>query len=186
MNGPSQETPQRRTALGGGARRCGSALLLALAAAVAVPCALRAQEVSLPLGTDAPDATVRDLEGNEVRLLDVVGGKPALLEFWATWCPLCGELQPQLDRIQAEHGDALQIVAVGVAVNQNPRRIRRHLERHDPGYPHLYDAEGEAVRAYRAATTSIVVLLDAEGKVVYTGVGGDQDLVAAVEKLLGV
>lgn len=163
------------------------ALTVAALVAAATPAALRAQDagVGLALGTKAPPVTVEDLDGNPVQLRDVIGGKPALLEFWATWCPLCEELQPQLDRIQADHGDELQIVAVSVAVNQNPRRIRRHLERHDPGYPFVYDAKGEAVRAYRAATTSIVILLDAEGTVVYTGVGGDQDLIAAVESLLG-
>jgi TATA-box binding protein (TBP) (component of TFIID and TFIIIB) len=41
------------------------------------------------------------------------------------------------------------------------------------------------VRAYKAPTTSVVVLLDAAGSVVYTGAGGDQDLISAVAELLG-
>jgi thiol-disulfide isomerase/thioredoxin len=159
-------------------------LLLALTA-LAAP-ALRAQDggVSLPMGTVAPDAALEDLDGNPVTLAEVIDGRPAMLVFWATWCPLCEALQPQFDRIQATYGDRMAMVAVGVAVNQNPRRIRRHLESHDPGYPHLYDAGGEAVRAYKAVTTSIVVLLDAEGRVAYTGVGADQDIEGAVEALL--
>lgn len=162
--------------------------VLAAVAAVAMLTAAEAaaqNAVSLPLGTPAPAVTLEDLDGNAVRLDDIIAGRPALVEFWATWCSLCEELQPQLDRIHAERGDELAMVAVGVAVNQNPRRIRRHLEDHDPGYPHLYDASGEAVRAYKASTTSIVVLLDAEGRVAYTGVGGDQELLEAVETLLG-
>ena len=151
---------------------------------LATPVLAQGSGVSLPLGTSAPDASVEDLEGNAVSLQDLIDGRPALLEFWATWCPLCEALQPQLDRIQAEYGDRLAMVAVGVAVNQNPRRIKRHLERHDPGYPYVYDARGEAVRAYKAATTSIVVLLDAQGQVAYTGVGADQDLEAAVRALM--
>ena len=63
--------------------------------------------------------------------------------------------------------------------------MRQHLEDHDPGYPFLYDARGNAVRAYNAATTSIVVMLDGEGKVAYTGVGTDQDLMGAVAGLVG-
>lgn len=141
--------------------------------------------VSLAYGTQAPSAELEDLEGSTVELLDYVRGRPAILEFWATWCENCEALQPQLDRIQAEHGDRIAIVAVGVGVNQNPRRILRHLEEHDPGYPHLFDARGAAVRAYNATVTSIVVMLDAEGKVVYTGVGAEQDLEAAVARLLG-
>jgi thiol-disulfide isomerase/thioredoxin len=141
--------------------------------------------VALPLGSAARSAEVQDLEGNAVQLLDhIEEGRPALLEFWATWCELCEALQPQLDRIQADFGDRLDIVAVAVAVNQNPRRILRHLEEHDPGYPYVYDARGEAVRAYEVTTTSVVVILDSEGTVAYTGVGADQDLVSEVERLL--
>lgn len=149
---------------------------------------LRAQsgqgQVGLPLGTAAPEAELEDLSGNAVDLGDYVGGRPALIEFWATWCENCEALQPQLDEIQDRYGDEVSIVAVAVAVSQSVRRVRRHLEDHDPGYPYLYDAKGEAVRAYRAPTTSVVVILDAEGTVAYTGVGRDQDLVAAVETVL--
>ncbi len=76
------------------------------------------------------------------------------------------------------------MAAVPVAVSLSFRRVPRHLEDHDPGYPYLYDARGAAVRAYNATTTSIVVMLDAEGKVAYTGVGVDQDILGAAEALL--
>lgn len=145
----------------------------------------RAQDVSLPLGAAVPAVTLEDLEGEPVALHEMIAGRPALLQVWATWCPLCEELQPQIERIQAEHGDDLAVVGIAVAVNQNPRRIKRHLERHALGFPVLYDARGDAVRALNAATTSIVVLVDAEGRVVYTGVGADQDLVGAVARLFG-
>ena len=164
-------------------------LRIALALLLSVPLSVRAQsgvgEVSLPLGTVAPGAALQDLEGNPVELADYVRGKPAIIEFWATWCELCERLQPQLDRIQAQHGERINIVAVAVGVAQTARRVERHLEEHDPGYTYLFDARGAAVRAYNATTTSIVVMLDAEGKVAYTGVGGEQDLVAAAQRLIG-
>ena len=157
---------------------------------LALPLSARAQAggeggVSLPIGSDAPTAALEDLDGNAVDLATYVPrGKPAIIEFWATWCELCEALQPQLDRIQSMHGDDVNIVAVAVGVAQTVRRIQRHLADHDPGYPYLFDARGAAVRAYNATTTSIVVMLDAQGKVVYTGVGGQQDLTGAVERLL--
>lgn len=140
--------------------------------------------VSLAYGTVGPGAALEDLEGNAVDLLDYVKGGPALLEFWATWCENCEALQPQMDEIQMKYGDELNVIAVAVGVSQSVRRVKRHLEGHDPGYPYLWDARGAAVRAYKAMTTSIVVLLDANGQVAYTGVGSEQDLLGAVEKLL--
>jgi thiol-disulfide isomerase/thioredoxin len=140
--------------------------------------------VSLAIGTMGPGAAVEDLEGNAVDLIDYVKGKPAVIEFWATWCELCEALQPQLDQIQAMHGDEVNVVAVAVGVAQTVRRVQRHLDDHDPGYTYLWDARGAAVRAYNATTTSIVVMLDRDGKVAYTGVGAQQNLTAAVERLL--
>ena len=166
-----------------------SSLKLALALLLALPLSVRAQagvgEVSLPIGTAGPGAALQDLEGNPVELADYVRGKPAIIEFWATWCELCAALQPQLDRIQAQNGQRINIVAVAVGVSQTPRRIQRHLEEHAIGYPVLFDARGAAVRAYNAQTTSIVVMLDAQGRVAYTGVGAEQDLVGAAQRLLG-
>jgi len=141
--------------------------------------------VSLPIGTEAPTALLQDLDGNEVDLLQLVDGRPALIEFWATWCEQCEALQPQIDRVQAEYGDRVQVIAVAVAVAQTPRRVQRHVEGEGHDYPFLYDANGAAVRAYQAPTTAVVVMLDAEGRVAYTGVGTDQDLVGAVERLVG-
>ncbi|MCY3598488.1 MAG: redoxin domain-containing protein [Gemmatimonadetes bacterium] len=168
------------------------AALVALGAfaALAVAAPLHAQagagQVSLAPGTPGPDATLQDLDGNEVQLLDYADGKPALFEFWAAWCEQCEGLQPEIDRVQADFGDRVNVVAVAVAVAQSLRRVRRHAEAHGAEYPYLWDADGAAVRAYSATTTSIVVILDAEGKVAYTGVGPDQDLVGAVTGILAV
>lgn len=144
------------------------------------------QDVGLPVGSLAPAAMVQDLQGNPVQVLDLIPkGKPAILEFWATWCELCAEIQPQMEQIQKENGSKINIVAVAVGVGQNARRIQQFIDQHKPGYRYVFDNRGAAVRAYLAATTSIVLMLDKDGKVVYQGVGGDQDLLKAVkEKLL--
>jgi thiol-disulfide isomerase/thioredoxin len=166
--------------------RLSGALLVALLVATGfAPVAAQQTDVSLALGTQAPDVALEDLDGNPIRLLDAVDGKPALIEFWASWCENCEALQPQLDEIQARFGDRISVVAVAVAVAQSQRRVKRHVEDHGADYPYLWDGEGAAVRAYQAATTSIIVLLDADGRVAYTGVGGSQELIPEVEALLG-
>ncbi len=140
--------------------------------------------LGLPVGTPAPDAHVEDLDGNALSLLDAMGGGPALVEFWASWCDQCELLQPQIDEIQERFADRINIVAVAVAVNQSARRVKRHVDRHAPGYAFVYDAKGEAVRAYEALTTSIVVLIDGDGRIASTGVGPQQPLVEQVEAML--
>jgi hypothetical protein len=49
----------------------------------------------------------------------------------------------------------------------------------------LWDGTGAAVRAFQAPATSYIAVLDSSGKVVYTGVGEDQNIDAALERAAG-
>jgi len=160
-------------------------LALATACVLALPAALAGQDVGLPLGTTAPAVTLADLDGKAVDLGQYIGKRPVLLEFWATWCPLCKALEPSLKAAHAKYGATVKFVAVGVGVNETPASIKRHLAADPLPFPVLYDASGAAVRAYQAPTTSYIVVLDRAGKVVYTGAGAEQDISAVLQRLLG-
>jgi thiol-disulfide isomerase/thioredoxin len=153
--------------------------LLALGAALLVAVPVAAQDVGLDIGAVPDNVQIQDLDGNAVALSQYVGRKPVLIQFWATWCPLCSELEPKIEAVRRQHGDALEVLVIAVGVNQTPRSIRRHIERHAPPGLMLFDPRGVATRAFKAPTTSYVVALDAGGRVVYTGVGADQDIAAA-------
>ena len=68
-------------------------------------------------------------------------------------------------------------------MNETPASIKRHLAAAPLPFPVLYDANGAAVRAYQAPTTSYIVVLDRAGTVVYTGAGAEQDIGAALKKV---
>ncbi len=107
-----------------------------------------------------------------------------LVEFWATWCPLCRKLLPRLAAAHAQADTSVAFLIVAVGVGQTPRSIQRHLaDEKMPGRV-LWDGEGKAVRAFDTPGTSYVVALDRAGRVVYTGYGADQDIAAAVAKAL--
>ncbi len=158
-------------------------VVIAIASAIA-PRPLTAQDVGLPIGATPDVVVIEDLDGNPVDLGEIVGTRPVLLEFWATWCPLCEALEPRLEAAHQRFGDRVEFLVVAVAVNQSQRRIRRHLEDHPLPGRVLWDTQGRATRAFMAPSTSYVVVLDAEGRVVYTGIGEDQDLEAALAKAL--
>lgn len=142
------------------------------------------QEVGLAIGERAQAVVIEDLEGNPVDLAEYVGKKPVFFQFWATWCPLCKALEPRIEALKRKHGDALEVVIVAVAVNQNKRAIQRHMNQHPVPGRMLWDTSGRATRAFMAPSTSYVIMLDRTGHVVYTGVGDDQDLDAGALKAL--
>ena len=157
-------------------------LFLAVLALQASP--LRGQQAGLPVGALAPDVPVQTLDGVATTLDAVIGDAPVIIEFWATWCPLCRALEPRFAELHAEYGDALQVVRIGVPENQTPERQRAYVERRGLEGIHLFDPEGEAYRAFAATHTSYVIVLDDQRRVTYTGVGKDQDLRAAVATAL--
>lgn len=141
-------------------------------------------DMGIAVGATPPAVTIADLTGHAVDLGTVVGKKPVVFEFWATWCPLCAALLPKLEAAHARYGDRVDFVAIAVAVNQSPSSVQRHLSRHPIPFRFLWDTNGNAVRAFQAPSTSYVVVLDAAGKVAYTGIGEDQDIDAAVQKVV--
>jgi thiol-disulfide isomerase/thioredoxin len=147
--------------------------------------AARAQEdeAGIPLGRVPSAATVQRLDGTSVALDQLTRSKPALIEFWATWCPRCRALEPRLRDAEARYGGRVQFLAVAVAVNETLAAVRRHLAEHPAPYPFVWDADGAAVRAFQAPTTSFLVLLGKDGRVLYTGVGPEQDFESALAHL---
>ena len=144
-----------------------------------------AQDGGLDLGTVAPNATVQTLDGRTVDLASVIGkGQPALVEFWATWCENCDHLLPTLRAVETKYRGKVKFVGVSVSVNQSVRRVKLHVAKHKVPGVQLWDAKGDATGKWDVPATSYIVVLDRNGKVVYTGVGGTQDLDAAIRKSL--
>lgn len=146
---------------------------------------LSAQDIGLELGSVAPVVQLYTLDGKVADLGEFVGKKPVLMEFWATWCGSCHELEPSIKALHTKYGSQVAFVGVAVSVNQSPARVRAYVEKHKLPWTQLFDTKGEASGAYDAPATSYVVVLDREGKVVYTGLGGKQDLEPAIKKAIG-
>src|SRR5688572_28044591 len=125
---------------------------------------------------------LESLSGDTVSLSRWVGKKPDVVEFWATWCPICEELLPRMEAAQKKYGDRAEFLVIAVAVNQSTRSVLRHLDRHPMPFTFLWDRNGAAVRAFQAPSTSYVAVLDAKGKVVYTGVGAEQVIEASLRR----
>lgn len=146
--------------------------------------ASRAQDLGIDVGAKAPAVSVQSLDGKDIPLGNYIGKTPVLIEFWATWCPNCRELMPALLDAEKKFGKQMKFMAIAVAINQSPEKVRRWVAAHPLPHDTYYDLDGRAAGAFDAPATSYVVVLDKSGKVVYTGLGGKQDLDAAIRKAL--
>jgi thiol-disulfide isomerase/thioredoxin len=172
---------RRQTADGGRRLRAMLGFVSAIAL-LAMP--LHAQESGIATGSAAPGAKLETLDGKVAELSQYIGKGPVVMEFWATWCPNCKELEPAMLAVQKKYAGKVQFVGVAVSVNESPELVRRYVEKHGLAGVQFYDRKGTAIDAYDVPATSFVVVINKAGKVVYTGLGGTQDLDAAIRKAL--
>jgi thiol-disulfide isomerase/thioredoxin len=159
-----------------------SATALAFVAAIAAP--LAAQTPGLPLGTQAPEVRVQTVDGKTVWLSSQYGKGPVLIEFWATWCPNCKALEPQMAAAAQKYKGKIALVGVAVGVNQSAALVKAYSTKHALPLAVVYDKDGEAADKFDVPATSHIVILNAQGRVIYTGVGADQDIDAAIRRAI--
>lgn len=154
--------------------------MLAIAAAPAA-----AQDSGIPIGEMAPGGPLQTLAGQTVELSSFLGKQqPTVIEFWATWCPSCKQLDPAMRAAHAKYGKQVRFVTVAVSVNQSVQRVKAWQAINKLPGELLYDQKGTVSGAYDVPATSYVVVADKTGKVVYTGVGGTQNIDAAIKKAM--
>jgi len=113
-----------------------------------------------------PAVQFSGLEGGQQTLAGH-GGKMAVLNFWATWCPPCVAELPALDRLAAQEPQ-LAVIAVsndrgGAAV------VKPFLKAHGISHVQVWlDPKGEAARALNVAGLPTTLVLDAKGQLCAT------------------
>ena len=115
-------------------------------------------------GSEAPDFTVYDLEGNAHRLSDF-RGKPVLLNFWASWCGPCQMEMPDFQKFYESHGDQVQFVIVNLTDGQQETVESASAFIAEKGYtfPVYYDSDVDAAVKYSVNAVPVSYFIDAEG-----------------------
>ncbi len=123
----------------------------------------------------APDFTVYDNQGNEVKLSDFKG-KPVVLNFWASWCPPCKGEMPHFNEVYADEKDNVVFMMVDMVDGQRETQEKGQQYVIDQGFdlPIYFDNQQQAAAAYGISSIPTTVFIDKDGNIV-TGYQGAID-----------
>jgi peroxiredoxin len=157
----------------------------------------------LPLGTAAPDFSLKDTVGGKMLTLASVSGKKALLVmFICNHCPYVKHLKPALAQLGKDYAGK-DVAIVGISPNDPvshpedaPAKLAADAKASDYTFPVLFDETQKVAQAYKAACTPDFFVFDAARKLAYRGQFDDSrpgngkpvtgaDLRAALDAVLG-
>lgn len=114
---------------------------------------------------------------------DFTGGKPRLLNIWASWCLPCIAEAPQLEALKAQG-----VEIVGIAIRDRPADVANFLARHGNPYTRIgADDISEVQLAIGSSGVPETFVIDASGVIRYQHIGDIREehvplLLAELEK----
>ncbi len=129
----------------------------------------------LPLGTQAFDFALPDLDGKATGLNHFIGAKAYLVMFICNHCPYVIHIRESLVKLAKEF--QAKGVAV-IAINSNdiehypedsPAKMKEFAQENHFSFPYLFDATQEVAKSYQAACTPDFFVFDAKRSLVYRG-----------------
>jgi thiol-disulfide isomerase/thioredoxin len=121
-----------------------------------------------------PQVTLKTMDGKAVRVDTLSnGGKPFIIDFFATWCKPCNR---ELDAISEVYADwqeetGVKIFAVSIDQAQNIHKVKPLVDNHGWEYDVLLDPNSDLRRAFGIQNIPYVLLVDGQGNIVYRHMG---------------
>lgn len=113
----------------------------------------------------APELFGYDLDGRAVSLR-ALQGRPVVVHFWATWCPVCRLEQDSIANLAEDH----RVLAVATS-SGNADAVRTHLRQDGVMLPVVMDESGEIARAWGVQGVPATFIVDSNGRIGHAGVG---------------
>ena len=91
-------------------------------------------------------------------------GSMAIVYFWATWCPNCGDYLKNLNDSQAKFAEeSIKIMPVNIV--DPKKQVENYLKKHNIGMDIFLDAKGELESAYQVYGVPTFYFISSNGKI---------------------
>ena len=124
----------------------------------------QAKELLAAAGAAIPLGIVASGPAEAVAAFDKMGGKPVVLNFWATWCTPCREEIPHFVEMQNKYGpQGFQVI--GVSMDDDAKPVREYYEKYKLNYPVALGDDKLAERFGGILGLPVNFVIDREGRI---------------------
>lgn len=130
----------------------------------------------LPIGTAAPNFTLKDTNSNYHYSYDTLkGAKGTLVIFMCNHCPFVLHVLEEIIRIANDYrvqGIGFMAISSNDAIQypqDGPEQMTEFAFKNKMDFPYLYDQSQDVAKAFEAACTPDFFLFDAQDKLFYRG-----------------
>ncbi len=112
------------------------------------------------------------LDGRTIDMRQLVGKKPVMLVFWASWCPSCREEVPKINQLYKKYRDqGMEFIGINVGYNDSVARARAFVKKTGMAYPVIFDKRGKISKMFAVQGVPTVFVTDRNGVIRFKNYG---------------
>ena len=116
------------------------------------------------VGQKIPVFNLKDLDNKLVDLGSVVGNKPIVLVFWATWANDCAPKLAEINAYYSKYGkDDIKFVGINIGMNDTEKKARAYVQKNEMMYPNVFDKTGELSQKYQLNKVFSIIVVSKDG-----------------------
>jgi len=112
-----------------------------------------------------PDLITKTIDSKEIDI-ENYNGKPILIHFWATWCPICKMELSNIERVSKKYS----VITIAVQSGSD-EEIKEYIREHQVSFVVINDDDGKISKSFDVEIFPTTFIYGSSGEILFSEVG---------------